>query len=108
MCLCLKAGNTVNGQGGYDHHINTHQENFNSAGGGWDPPRLPDNQVPAVQPPRQEREYNWKLAGATECSASCGKGQSNYLYFSFLVRMTPFHRIHSIRFFTAYFILFQM
>ncbi|XP_031137469.1 thrombospondin type-1 domain-containing protein 4 isoform X2 [Sander lucioperca] len=67
-------GNTVNGQGGYDHHINTHQENFNSAGGGWDPPRLPDNQVPAVQPPRQEREYNWKLAGATECSASCGKG----------------------------------
>ncbi|XP_039649904.1 thrombospondin type-1 domain-containing protein 4-like isoform X1 [Perca fluviatilis] len=68
------AGNTVNGQGGYDHHSNTHQENFNPAGGGWDPPRLPDNQVPAVQPPRQEREYNWKLAGATECSASCGKG----------------------------------
>ncbi|XP_044029932.1 thrombospondin type-1 domain-containing protein 4-like isoform X2 [Siniperca chuatsi] len=33
-----------------------------------------DNQVPVVQPPRRPREYNWKLAGATECSASCGKG----------------------------------
>ncbi|XP_049457802.1 thrombospondin type-1 domain-containing protein 4-like isoform X2 [Epinephelus fuscoguttatus] len=44
------------------------------AGGGWNPPRLPDNQVPVVQPPRREREYNWKLAGTTECSASCGKG----------------------------------
>ncbi|XP_078017602.1 thrombospondin type-1 domain-containing protein 4 isoform X2 [Epinephelus lanceolatus] len=44
------------------------------AGGVWNPPRLPDNQVPVVQPPRREREYNWKLAGTTECSASCGKG----------------------------------
>ncbi|XP_042342790.1 thrombospondin type-1 domain-containing protein 4-like [Plectropomus leopardus] len=66
-------GNTVNGQGGYDHS-NTHQENLNPAGGGWHPPRRPDNQVPVVQPPRREREYNWKLAGTTECSASCGKG----------------------------------
>ncbi|XP_068612868.1 thrombospondin type-1 domain-containing protein 4-like [Brachionichthys hirsutus] len=61
-------GNTVNGQGGYDHHGNTHQENSNQ------PPRLPDNQPPVVQPPRRTRDYNWKLAGATECSASCGKG----------------------------------
>uniref|UniRef100_A0A8C6PYN8 Thrombospondin type 1 domain containing 4 n=1 Tax=Nothobranchius furzeri TaxID=105023 RepID=A0A8C6PYN8_NOTFU len=37
------------------------------------PPRRPDNQVPVVQPPRREREYNWKMTGATECSASCGK-----------------------------------
>ncbi|XP_049909620.1 thrombospondin type-1 domain-containing protein 4-like isoform X2 [Epinephelus moara] len=44
------------------------------AGGGWNPPRLPDNQVPVVQPPRREREYNWKMTGTTECSASCGKG----------------------------------
>lgn len=72
----------MNGQGGYDHHSNNHQENFNPAGAGRDPPRLPDNQVPVVQPPRRVREYNWKLAGATECSASCGKGQSNYLRFS--------------------------
>uniref|UniRef100_A0A3B4TVF9 Thrombospondin type 1 domain containing 4 n=1 Tax=Seriola dumerili TaxID=41447 RepID=A0A3B4TVF9_SERDU len=53
---------------------NTHQENFKPAGGGRYPPHLPDNQVPAVQPPRREKEYNWKLTGATECSASCGKG----------------------------------
>ncbi|XP_034535418.1 thrombospondin type-1 domain-containing protein 4-like [Notolabrus celidotus] len=67
-------GNTVNGQGGYDHHYNTHQDNLTPAGGGRFPPRLPDNQVPFVQPPRRAREYNWKLAGNTECSASCGKG----------------------------------
>uniref|UniRef100_A0A665VP32 PLAC domain-containing protein n=1 Tax=Echeneis naucrates TaxID=173247 RepID=A0A665VP32_ECHNA len=65
---------SVNGQGGYDHHGNTHQENFNPPGGGRIPPRLPDNQVPAAPPPRRERDYNWKLTGATECSASCGKG----------------------------------
>uniref|UniRef100_A0A8C4IMG7 Thrombospondin type 1 domain containing 4 n=1 Tax=Dicentrarchus labrax TaxID=13489 RepID=A0A8C4IMG7_DICLA len=68
-------GNAVNGQGGYDNHRNTKQENFNPAGGGRDPPRLPDNQVPVAQPPRRVRDYNWKMAGATECSASCGKGQ---------------------------------
>ncbi|XP_034061061.1 thrombospondin type-1 domain-containing protein 4-like [Gymnodraco acuticeps] len=67
-------GNAVNGQGGYDNHRNTHQENYTPAGGGRDPPRLPDNQVPAVQPPRRPRDYNWKMAGTTECSASCGKG----------------------------------
>ncbi|KAM4602356.1 thrombospondin type-1 domain-containing protein 4 [Polymixia lowei] len=67
-------GNTVNGQGGYDHHSNTHQEGYDSAGGGRYTPRIPDNQVPVVQPPRRQREYNWKLAGSTECSASCGKG----------------------------------
>lgn len=52
----------------------TQQENFNSAGGGRYHPHLPDNQVPAVVPPRRDREYNWKLTGTTECSASCGKG----------------------------------
>ncbi|KAM3625672.1 uncharacterized protein V6R79_015909 [Siganus canaliculatus] len=69
-----REGNVVSGQGGYDRHGNTHQENFNPAGGGRDPPGLPDNQVPVNPPPRRTREYNWKLAGATECSASCGKG----------------------------------
>ncbi|KAK5936204.1 hypothetical protein CgunFtcFv8_027669, partial [Champsocephalus gunnari] len=67
-------GNAVNGQGGYDNHRNTHQENYTPAGGGRDPPRLPDHQVPAVQPPRRPRDYNWKMAGTTECSASCGTG----------------------------------
>uniref|UniRef100_A0A671XCC4 Thrombospondin type 1 domain containing 4 n=1 Tax=Sparus aurata TaxID=8175 RepID=A0A671XCC4_SPAAU len=70
----IPMGNAVNGQGGYDHAVDTHQENFHPAGGGRDPPPLPDNQVPVVQPPRRPREHNWKLAGATECSASCGKG----------------------------------
>lgn len=68
------SGNTVNGQGGYDQHSNTHQENLKPPGGGSYPPRFPDNQVPAAPPPRREREYNWKLAGATQCSVSCGKG----------------------------------
>lgn len=78
LTVCVHAlGNTVNGQGGYDHHSNIHQENFNPAGGGRYPPHLPDNQVPVAQPPRREREYNWKLAGATDCSASCGKGMED-------------------------------
>uniref|UniRef100_A0A1A8BQF4 ADAMTS-like 7 n=1 Tax=Nothobranchius kadleci TaxID=1051664 RepID=A0A1A8BQF4_NOTKA len=54
---------------GHDGH--EQQENSTS---GRNPPRRPDNQVPVVQPPRREREYNWKMTGATECSASCGKG----------------------------------
>uniref|UniRef100_A0A1A8IET7 ADAMTS-like 7 n=2 Tax=Nothobranchius kuhntae TaxID=321403 RepID=A0A1A8IET7_NOTKU len=54
---------------GHDGH--EQQENSTS---GRHPPRRPDNQVPVVQPPRREREYNWKMTGATECSASCGKG----------------------------------
>ncbi|XP_035992361.1 thrombospondin type-1 domain-containing protein 4 isoform X2 [Fundulus heteroclitus] len=59
----------VNGQ---DEH--NQQENFNYAGGGRHKAHPPDNQVPAVVPPKPEREYNWKLTGTTECSASCGKG----------------------------------
>lgn len=68
----------MNGQGGFDYPSNT-QENFNTAGGGTDPP-VPDKKVPVIQPPRRTREYNWKLAGASECSASCGKGQASYLH----------------------------
>uniref|UniRef100_A0A3Q2ZHC6 Thrombospondin type 1 domain containing 4 n=1 Tax=Kryptolebias marmoratus TaxID=37003 RepID=A0A3Q2ZHC6_KRYMA len=66
---------TTTGQNEYSLHNDTQQENSNSAGEGRHPPHLPDNQVPAVQPPRRERDYNWKQAGATECSATCGKGQ---------------------------------
>lgn len=61
-------GNDFNREGGYSH------EDLNTAAGGRYSPRPPDNQVPVVQPPRREREYNWKLSGSTECSASCGKG----------------------------------
>ncbi|XP_060898248.1 thrombospondin type-1 domain-containing protein 4-like isoform X1 [Labrus mixtus] len=67
-------GNAVKVQAEYDHHPNTRQENLTPAGGGRVPPSLPDNHVPVVQPPRRVREYNWKQAGTTECSASCGKG----------------------------------
>uniref|UniRef100_A0A452IXB7 PLAC domain-containing protein n=1 Tax=Gopherus agassizii TaxID=38772 RepID=A0A452IXB7_9SAUR len=38
------------------------------------PSHQPDNQVPAVQPPRRNREHNWKQVGTTECTTSCGKG----------------------------------
>ncbi|XP_030579021.1 thrombospondin type-1 domain-containing protein 4 [Archocentrus centrarchus] len=79
-------GNGVNGQDGYDQQSNTQQENFNSAGSGRYPSRPTENQVPSVQPPRREREYNWKLTGATECSASCGKG----------FRFPVFHCIHRL------------
>ncbi|XP_075431936.1 thrombospondin type-1 domain-containing protein 4 isoform X2 [Ascaphus truei] len=38
------------------------------------PSHQPDNQVPPLQPPRRNRDYNWKQVGSTECSATCGKG----------------------------------
>lgn len=70
--FCLNfIGNDFNREGGYSH------EDLNTAAGGRYSPRPPDNQVPVVQPPRREREYNWKLSGSTECSASCGKGADN-------------------------------
>ncbi|XP_063335441.1 thrombospondin type-1 domain-containing protein 4-like isoform X1 [Pelmatolapia mariae] len=78
-------GNAVNGQDGYDQQ--NHQENFNSAGSGRYSPPPTENQVPSVQPPRREREYNWKLTGATECSASCGKG-FRYSIFHCVNRLT--------------------
>uniref|UniRef100_A0AAX7T0L4 PLAC domain-containing protein n=1 Tax=Astatotilapia calliptera TaxID=8154 RepID=A0AAX7T0L4_ASTCA len=55
---------------------------FVSGSGRYSPPPT-ENQVPSVQPPRREREYNWKLTGATECSASCGKGQLKKFMLSF-------------------------
>lgn len=39
------------------------------------PSHQPENQVPAVQPPRQNREHNWKQIGKTECTTTCGKGK---------------------------------
>uniref|UniRef100_A0A8C1ZKU9 Thrombospondin type 1 domain containing 4 n=1 Tax=Cyprinus carpio TaxID=7962 RepID=A0A8C1ZKU9_CYPCA len=38
------------------------------------PPPVPDNQLPAAPPTTRAREYNWKLSGTTDCSASCGRG----------------------------------
>ncbi|NWY69430.1 THSD4 protein, partial [Erithacus rubecula] len=47
----------------------------------------PENQVPAMQPPRQNREYNWKQVGKTECTTTCGKG-SQYPIFHCVNRIT--------------------
>ncbi|XP_043952144.1 thrombospondin type-1 domain-containing protein 4 isoform X1 [Gambusia affinis] len=74
------AEEAAGGQDEYTQQIHTQQENVNSAGGGRYHPHLPDNQVPAVVPPRRDREYNWKLTGTTECSASCGKGFRNSVF----------------------------
>ncbi|KAF7647974.1 hypothetical protein LDENG_00163910 [Lucifuga dentata] len=80
--------NSLSRPEGYSRNGNTHQEGNNQAGGGRypPPPRLPDNQVPAVPLPRREREYIWKVAGTTECSASCGKG----------FRYSVFHCVHQL------------
>nr|XP_033775757.1 thrombospondin type-1 domain-containing protein 4 isoform X1 [Geotrypetes seraphini]XP_033775758.1 thrombospondin type-1 domain-containing protein 4 isoform X1 [Geotrypetes seraphini]XP_033775759.1 thrombospondin type-1 domain-containing protein 4 isoform X1 [Geotrypetes seraphini] len=51
------------------------------------PSHPPDNQVPAVQPPRRNREYNWKQIGTTECTMTCGKG-SQYPVFRCVNRNT--------------------
>lgn len=39
------------------------------------PSHQPENQVPAVQLSRQNREYNWKQIGKAECTTTCGKGK---------------------------------
>ncbi|KAG7473462.1 hypothetical protein MATL_G00096140 [Megalops atlanticus] len=72
------SGNTLNGQGEREHE---------HASAGRLPPKTPDNQVPVAQPPRRPREYNWKLVGSTECSASCGRG-TRYTVFRCVRRAT--------------------
>ncbi|XP_041842873.1 thrombospondin type-1 domain-containing protein 4-like isoform X2 [Melanotaenia boesemani] len=69
-----------------EQKVTPQEPNHRPEGGGRYPPHLPDNQVPAVQPPRREQEYNWKVTGATECSASCGKG----------FRYSVFHCVHRL------------
>ncbi|KAM4749448.1 thrombospondin type-1 domain-containing protein 4 [Rhinophrynus dorsalis] len=58
---------------------------------GRQPGRYPshqtDNQVLPIQPPRRNRDFNWKQIGSTECSATCGKG-SRYPVFSCVNRNT--------------------
>ncbi|XP_025068798.1 thrombospondin type-1 domain-containing protein 4 isoform X3 [Alligator sinensis] len=51
------------------------------------PSHQPENQVPAVQPPRRNRDYNWKQIGTTECTTTCGKG-SQYPIFRCVNRIT--------------------
>ncbi|XP_037395591.1 thrombospondin type-1 domain-containing protein 4 isoform X3 [Pygocentrus nattereri] len=80
-------GNTVTSGAGYDQHRRPSQEGYEQTGGHTYQPHAPDNQVPAAQPPRRSREYNWKLTGMTDCSASCGKG-SRYTVFGCVHRLT--------------------
>ncbi|XP_015238473.1 PREDICTED: thrombospondin type-1 domain-containing protein 4 isoform X1 [Cyprinodon variegatus] len=74
----------LNGQDDNKQQSHTQQENHNQAGVGKYQPNLPDYRVPAVVPPKHERDYNWKMTGFTECSASCGKG----------FRHSVFHCVH--------------
>ncbi|XP_030649312.1 thrombospondin type-1 domain-containing protein 4 [Chanos chanos] len=78
-------GNTVNDRVEPAYPAGTNQQERNQAGRGRYSPRVPDNQVPVAQPPQRQREYNWKLTGSTECSASCGKG-SRYTIFKCVQR----------------------
>lgn len=76
FCVCV-SGNNLNGPNGPELLGNT-EENNNAAGDEREPSAsLPNNKVPVSQPPRRSRDYSWRLAGATECSATCGKGKSH-------------------------------
>ncbi|XP_041918608.1 thrombospondin type-1 domain-containing protein 4-like isoform X2 [Alosa sapidissima] len=81
-------GNAVNGQGVTDRYDGYSGSNQGSQGGY--PSLVPDNQLPQPQPPRWQREYNWKLTGTTDCSATCGKG-SRYSVFNCVHRVTHAH-----------------
>lgn len=57
---------------GSSEHQATTQDRTSATGRERDSPPMGEN----IQTPRRTPDYNWKLAGATECSASCGQGQS--------------------------------
>ncbi|XP_076851146.1 thrombospondin type-1 domain-containing protein 4-like isoform X2 [Brachyhypopomus gauderio] len=76
-------GNTVNGgvgYEGYEQYGRTSQNAHEQARGHRYPSHIPENQVPAVAPPHRHRQYNWKLTGTTDCSATCGKGSSHTVF----------------------------
>lgn len=90
FCYCPSSGEPLNGQLGMPESTDQNDEDFHretdsltgqSAGTfpviqpGRFPSHQPENQVPAVQPPRQNREHNWKQIGKTECTTTCGKGK---------------------------------
>lgn len=90
FCYCPSSGEPLNGQLGMPESTNHEDEDLRretdtltaqSAGTfpviqpGRFPAHQPEHQVPAVQPPRQNREHNWKQIGKTECTTTCGKGK---------------------------------
>lgn len=72
------SGNDLNRPGGPEHLGNTEEANNTADDKRAPPSSLPNNKVPISQPPRRSRDYSWRLAGATECSATCGKGKSHH------------------------------
>uniref|UniRef100_A0A672P0T6 Thrombospondin type 1 domain containing 4 n=1 Tax=Sinocyclocheilus grahami TaxID=75366 RepID=A0A672P0T6_SINGR len=69
----VNAVNAVNGPAGSDANGPSTPEDHERSGVSYPPP-VPDNQLPAAPPSTGAREYNWKLGGTTDCSASCGRG----------------------------------
>ncbi|XP_056099929.1 thrombospondin type-1 domain-containing protein 4-like [Rhinichthys klamathensis goyatoka] len=81
--------NVVNGQTGSDANGRSTLEGHEGSGVKYPPP-IPDNQLPEAPPSKRVREYNWKLSGSTDCSASCGRG-SRYSVFVCVHRVTHTH-----------------
>ncbi|XP_051727203.1 thrombospondin type-1 domain-containing protein 4-like isoform X2 [Ctenopharyngodon idella] len=78
--------NVVNGQTDSDANGQSTLESHEGSGVKHPPP-IPDNQLPTAPPSTRVREYNWKLSGSTDCSASCGRG-SRYSVFVCVHRVT--------------------
>ncbi|XP_053127963.1 thrombospondin type-1 domain-containing protein 4 isoform X2 [Hemicordylus capensis] len=68
-------------------HVGQPVGNFPVIKPGRFPSHQPNNQVSAGQPPRRNREHNWKQVGMTECTTTCGKG-SQYPIFHCVNRNT--------------------
>ncbi|XP_050991880.1 thrombospondin type-1 domain-containing protein 4 isoform X1 [Labeo rohita] len=86
--------NAVNGQAGSDASGQSTPEDHESSGVRYPPP-VPDNKLPAAPPSTRTREYNWKLSGTTDCSASCGRG-SRFTVFICVHRVTHAQVLNSL------------
>ncbi|MGH0115281.1 UNVERIFIED_CONTAM: hypothetical protein FKN15_006709 [Acipenser sinensis] len=85
-----RPGDPLNGQLGVSDSSNPNREEYknpNSQGGGDYPDRNPESHVPAAPPPSRQRDYNWKQAGTTECTATCGRG-SRFVIFRCIHRVS--------------------
>ncbi|XP_058850871.1 thrombospondin type-1 domain-containing protein 4-like isoform X1 [Acipenser ruthenus] len=85
-----RPGDPLNGQLGVSDSSNPNREEYenpHSQGGGDYPGRNPESHVPAAPPPRRQRDYNWKQAGTTECTATCGRG-SRFVIFRCVHRVS--------------------
>ncbi|MBN3275135.1 THSD4 protein, partial [Polyodon spathula] len=83
-------GDTLNGQLGVSDSSNPNREEYenpHSQGGRDYPGRNPESHVPAAPQPRRQQDYNWKQAGTTECTATCGRG-SRFVIFRCVQRVS--------------------